>query len=378
MDNLIQRTIQKQIEDKLFKGKAIILYGARQTGKTTIVKQIQNKHSDTSVYYNFDEPDIRKEFQEVTSDYLKKIIGDKKLVIFDEAQRVKNIGITLKLIVDNFKDIQVIATGSSSFDLASQTAEPLTGRKYEFYVYPFSLEELNPEKDKLKIDRLLENRMIFGMYPEVALKSKEEQEETIKNIAKSYLYKDVLQYQNIKNPEILEKLLQVLALQIGNEVSYNEISNVLDIDKKTVSSYVEILKKAFIIFDLKPFSRNIRKEIKKLRKIYFFDLGIRNALINNFNLLDLRSDKGQMWENFVISERVKLNNNHRIDCNTYFWRTHDKKEIDYIEEKDGRLYAFEIKWSKGKISGAREFIDKYKESEYQMINKDNYGEFLLK
>jgi len=348
MDNLIQRTIQKQIEDKLFKGKAIILYGARQTGKTTIVKQIQNKHSDTSVYYNFDEPDIRKEFQEVTSDYLKKIIGDKKLVIFDEAQRVKNIGITLKLIVDNFKDIQVIATGSSSFDLASQTAEPLTGRKYEFYVYPFSLEELNPEKDKLKIDRLLENRMIFGMYPEVALKSKEEQEETIKNIAKSYLYKDVLQYQNIKNPEILEKLLQVLALQIGNEVSYNEISNVLDIDKKTVSSYVEILKKAFIIFDLKPFSRNIRKEIKKLRKIYFFDLGIRNALINNFNLLDLRSDKGQMWENFVISERVKLNNNHRIDCNTYFWRTHDKKEIDYIEEKDGRLYAFEIKWSKGK------------------------------
>ncbi|HOC53888.1 MAG TPA: ATP-binding protein [Candidatus Pacearchaeota archaeon] len=375
MDNLIQRTIQKQIEDKLFKGKAIILYGARQTGKTTIVKQIQNKHSDTSVYYNFDEPDIRKEFQEVTSDYLKKIIGDKKLVIFDEAQRVKNIGITLKLIVDNFKDIQVIATGSSSFDLASQTAEPLTGRKYEFYVYPFSLEELNPEKDKLKIDRLLENRMIFGMYPEVALKSKEEQEETIKNIAKSYLYKDVLQYQNIKNPEILEKLLQVLALQIGNEVSYNEISNVLDIDKKTVSSYVEILKKAFIIFDLKPFSRNIRKEIKKLRKIYFFDLGIRNALINNFNLLDLRSDKGQMWENFVISERVKLNNNHRIDCNTYFWRTHDKKEIDYIEEKDGRLYAFEIKWSKGKISGAREFIDKYKESEYQMINKDNYGDF---
>jgi hypothetical protein len=377
MDNLIQRTIQKQIEDKLFKGKVIILYGARQTGKTTIVKQIQEKNSDIAVYYNFDEPDIRKDFENATSDYLKKIIGNKKLVIIDEAQRVKNIGITLKLIVDNFKDIQVVATGSSSFDLANQTGEPLTGRKYEFYVYPFSLEELNLEKDKLKIDRLLENRMIFGMYPEVALKSKEEQEETIKNTAKSYLYKDVLQYQNIKNPEILEKLLQVLALQIGNEVSYNEISNTLNIDKKTVSSYVEILKKAFIIFDLKPFSRNIRKEIKKLRKIYFFDLGIRNALINNFNPLDLRNDKGEMWENFIISERVKLNNNHKKDCNIYFWRTSEKKEIDYIEEKGGKLYAFEIKWSKGKIGGAREFIEKYENSEFKEINKDNYQEFIL-
>ncbi|MDD5012825.1 MAG: ATP-binding protein [Candidatus Pacebacteria bacterium] len=377
MDNLIQRTIQKQIEDKLFKGKVIILYGARQTGKTTIVKQIQEKNSDIAVYYNFDEPDIRKDFENATSDYLKKIIGNKKLVIIDEAQRVKNIGITLKLIVDNFKDIQVVATGSSSFDLANQTGEPLTGRKYEFYVYPFSLEELNLEKDKLKIDRLLENRMIFGMYPEVALKSKEEQEETIKNTAKSYLYKDVLQYQNIKNPEILEKLLQVLALQIGNEVSYNEISNTLNIDKKTVSSYVEILKKAFIIFDLKPFSRNIRKEIKKLRKIYFFDLGIRNALINNFNPLDLRNDKGEMWENFIISERVKLNNNHKKDCNIYFWRTSEKKEIDYIEEKGGKLYAFEIKWSKGKIGGAREFIEEYESSEFKEINKDNYQEFIL-
>jgi len=377
MDNLIQRTIKKQIEDKLFKGKVIILYGARQTGKTTIVKQIQMKNPDVSVYYNFDEPDIRKDFQDVTSDYLKKIIGDKKIVIFDEAQRIKNIGITLKLLVDNFKEIQVIATGSSSFDLANNISEPLTGRKYEFYVYPFSLEELNSEKDKLKIDRLLENRMIYGLYPEVALKSKEEQQETIKNITKSYLYKDVLQYQKIKNPEILEKLLQVLALQIGNEVSYNEISNALDIDKKTVSNYVEILKKAFIVFDLKPFSRNIRKEIKKLRKIYFFDLGIRNALINNFNPLELRNDKGEIWENFIISERVKLNSNHKIDCNVYFWRTHEKKEIDYIEEKGGKLYAFEIKWNKGKIGGAREFIEEYKNSEFKEINKDNYQEFIL-
>jgi len=369
--------VQDKQEKQPLLRKVIILYGARQTGKTTIVKQIQMKNPDVSVYYNFDEPDIRKDFQDVTSDYLKKIIGDKKIVIFDEAQRIKNIGITLKLLVDNFKEIQIIATGSSSFDLANNISEPLTGRKYEFYVYPFSLEELNSEKDKLKIDRLLENRMIYGLYPEVALKSKEEQQETIKNITKSYLYKDVLQYQKIKNPEILEKLLQVLALQIGNEVSYNEISNALDIDKKTVSNYVEILKKAFIVFDLKPFSRNIRKEIKKLRKIYFFDLGIRNALINNFNPLELRNDKGEIWENFIISERVKLNSNHKIDCNVYFWRTHEKKEIDYIEEKGGKLYAFEIKWNKGKIGGAREFIEEYKNSEFKEINKDNYQEFIL-
>lgn len=377
METLINRTIEKQIEERLFKGKAIILYGARQTGKTTIVKQIQKKYLDIAVYYNFDEPDIRKEFEDATSDYLRKIIGNKKIIIFDEAQRVKNIGITLKLIVDNFKDIQVIATGSSSFDLSNVTEESLTGRKYEFYVYPFSLEELNPEKDKLKTDRLLENRMIYGLYPEVALKSKEDQQEIIKNIAKSYLYKDVLQYQKIKNPEILEKLLQVLALQIGNEVSYNEISNALDINKKTVTNYIELLKKSFVIFDLKPFSRNKRKEIKKLRKIYFYDLGIRNALINNFNSLDLRTDKGQMWENFLISERIKINNNHKKDCSIYFWRTHDRKEIDYIEEKGGKLYAFEIKLGKGKTSGAEKFIDEYNGSEFKLINKDNYQEFVF-
>jgi len=376
MVNTIKRTIQSRLEDKFFKGKVIILYGPRQVGKTTLVKEIQKKNLSNSIYFNCDEPDIREKLESKTSTFLKELIGDKKIIIIDEAQRVKNIGITLKLIIDNFKDVQVIATGSSSFDLANKTTEPLTGRKYEFYLYPFSIEELNPEKNKIEIDRTIENRMIYGLYPEVIIKSAEA-EENIKLIAKSYLYKDILQYQNIKNPNILEKLLQSLALQVGNEVSYNELSNFLDIDKKTVANYIEILKKAFVIFELKPFSRNLRNELRKLRKIYFFDNGVRNALINNFNSLDRRNDAGQLWENFIISERVKINSNHGNDCNMYFWRTHDKKEINYLEEKNGKLYGYEIKLGSGRSSGVKLFLDTYPDSELKVIKKDNYNELIF-
>lgn len=376
MVNTIKRTIQSRLEDKLFKGKVIILYGPRQVGKTTLVKEIQKKNLSDSIYFNCDEPDIREKLENKTSTFLKELIGDKKIIIIDEAQRVKNIGITLKLIIDNFKDVQVIATGSSSFDLANKTTESLTGRKYEFYLYPFSIEELNPEKNKIEIDRTIENRMIYGLYPEVIIKSAEA-EENIKLIAKSYLYKDILQYQNIKNPNILEKLLQSLALQVGNEVSYNELSNFLDIDKKTVANYIEILKKAFVIFELKPFSRNLRNELRKLRKIYFFDNGVRNALINNFNSLDRRNDAGQLWENFIISERVKINSNHGNDYNMYFWRTHDKKEIDYLEEKNGKLYGYKIKLGSGRLSGVKLFLDTYPDSEFKVIKKDNYNELIF-
>lgn len=376
MVNTIKRTIQSRLEDKFFKGKVIILYGPRQVGKTTLVKEIQKKNLSDSIYFNCDEPDIREKLENKTSTFLKELIGDKKIIIIDEAQRIKNVGITLKLIIDNFKDVQVIATGSSSFDLANKTTESLTGRKYEFYLYPFSIEELNPEKNKIEIDRTIENRMIYGLYPEVIIKSAEA-EENIKLIAKSYLYKDILQYQNIKNPNILEKLLQSLALQVGNEVSYNELSNFLDIDKKTVANYIEILKKAFVIFELKPFSRNLRNELRKLRKIYFFDNGVRNALINNFNSLDRRNDAGQLWENFIISERVKINSNHGNDYNMYFWRTHDKKEIDYLEEKNGKLYGYKIKLGSGRLSGVKLFLDTYPDSELKVIKKDNYNELIF-
>lgn len=374
--NFIQRQMQKRIEDSLFKGKVVIIYGARQVGKTTIIKNLQEKYPD-SVYFNCDELDVREALTDKTSTEIKSFIGDKKLIFLDEAQRIKNIGLSLKLIVDNFPEIQVVATGSSSFDLSNQISEPLTGRKHEFLIYPFSLQELNIGKSEIEIDRFLENRIIFGMYPEVATKSGKEQKEAVREIAKSYLFKDILQYRNIKNPEVLEKLLQALALQIGNEVSYNELSTIVGVDKKTIADYIEILEKAFIVFQLKPFSRNLRNELKKLRKIYFFDNGIRNALVNNFNPIDLRQDIGSLWENFMISERLKFNNNNNIDNNIYFWRTHEKKEIDYLEERDGKIYAFEFKWKKDKANSPKIFLEEYKNSEFKLVNKSNYQKFVL-
>ncbi|MFA7208723.1 MAG: ATP-binding protein [Parcubacteria group bacterium] len=375
---LIQRIIQKKVEKALFKGKIIIIYGPRQVGKTTLVKQVREKYSGKSAYFNCDEPDIREALTSKTSTELDNFLGlaQKKLIILDEAQRVKNIGVTLKLIVDNFPDTQVIATGSSSFDLANEISEPLTGRKNEFFLYPFSLEELKQIYSEIESDRLLENRMVFGMYPEIILK-KDDLEKSLKSLAQSYLYKDVLQYQNIKNPEILEKLLQALALQVGSEVSYNELAGMTGVDKNTVSNYIQLLEKAFVIFRLNPYSRNLRKEIKKMRKIYFYDNGVRNALINNLNPLNLRQDKGALWENFMLSERVKYNNNHALDKNLYFWRTQQKQEIDFLEESGGKIAAFEFKWQKDKFNIPKAFADAYPEAEAELVNRKNYRKFVM-
>jgi len=375
---LIKRIIQDKIERSLFKGKIIIIYGPRQVGKTTLIKQIKEKNQADSVYFNCDEPDVREALTNKTSTELNEFLNLKKntLVVLDEAQRVKNIGLTLKLIVDNFPETQIIATGSSSFDLANEISEPLTGRKNEFFLYPFSLEELGQIYSEIEIDRLLENRMIFGMYPEIILK-KDDLEKSLKSLTQSYLYKDVLQYQNIKNPEILEKLLQALALQVGSEVSYNELANTVGVDKNTVASYIQILEKAFVIFRLSPFSRNLRSEIKKLRKIYFYDNGVRNALINNLNPLNLRQDQGSLWENFMLSERVKYNNNHALDKNLYFWRTQQKQEIDFLEESNGKIFAFELKWQKDKFSIPKSFRDAYPEAKTELINRKNYRKFVM-
>ena len=372
---VIPRTIQKKIENRLFKGKVIIVYGPRQVGKTTLIKEIQKRRSEKSVYLNCDEPDIRQMLTDVTSTEIKELIGSNTLVFIDEAQRVKNIGITLKIIADTFPDKQAVATGSSSFDLSNKIAEPLTGRKYEFYLYPYSIEELSRTYSDIEIKRILEKRILFGMYPEI-VQGNNEAAIQLRSITQSYLYKDVLQYQYIKNPEVLEKLLQALALQIGNEVSYNELSELVGVDKKTVSNYIQILEKAFVIFRLMPFSRNIRNELKKLRKIYFYDTGIRNALINNFNALNLRQDTGNLWENFIISERIKFNRNHFIYKNIYFWRTHGQQEIDYLEEEQGRLQGFEFKWNKKTFRKPRAFLDAYPGSTVELINKDNFSKFI--
>ncbi len=373
---MIIRHTQAQIENRLFMGKIIVLYGARQVGKTTLVKNIQEKFLENSEYLNCDEPDVRQALEGKTSSELKSYIGDKKLIILDEAQRVKNIGITLKLLIDNYSNIQIIATGSSSFELSNKIIEPLTGRKFEYLLYPISYQELIETESKRDVQRTVEDRIILGMYPDVVSSAGSERIEIIKNITKSYLYRDIFTFQNIKNPEILEKLLQALALQIGHEVSYTELGHIVGVDKNTISHYIQILENAFIIFRLSPFSRNIRSELKKLRKIYFYDTGIRNALINNFNPLSLRTDRDGLWENFLIVERMKLNSKKQHNCNQYFWRTHDQQEIDFIEEADGHLRAFEFKWNKtAKIP--KVFQTNYSDATYSIVNRKNYEDFIL-
>lgn len=372
---IIKRKIQDSVEKALFKGKIVVIYGARQVGKTTLVKEIIKKYPEDALFLNCDEPDIRSAFTNKTSTEMKAYFGNKKLIVLDEAQRIRNIGLTLKLIVDNFPELQVIATGSSSFDLSNEISEPLTGRKYEFFLYPFSLEELTATYSSQEIDRILEQRIIFGMYPEVVFSGKEA-ENNLKNISRSYLYKDILQFQNIKNSEAVEKLLQALALQIGNEVSYNELAQMVGVDKKTIANYIRILEQAFVIFRLGPFSRNLRNELKKMRKIYFFDLGIRNALINNFNPINLRQDIGAMWENFVISERLKYNRDNFQTENIYFWRTKDGKEIDYLEELGGKISGFEIKWGEVKIKKPKIFLETYSNSSLELINRKSYKKFI--
>ena len=373
---IVKRVLYDRIKHYLFKGKAIIIYGARQVGKTTLVKQFIEEFKDISLYLNADEPDIRISLTNKTSTELKNFIGGKKLVIIDEAQRIKDIGITIKLIVDNFPDIQIIATGSSSFDISQNINEPLTGRKYEFFLFPFSCEEISFFENKLDFERNINQRLIYGSYPEVVL-NLDNLKEKIKNIAYSYAYKDVLNYQRIKKPEILDRLLTALSLQIGCEVSYTELASHLSIDKVTIESYIKILEDAFIIFRLPPFSRNLRNELKKLRKIYFYDNGIRNAFINNFNSCEIRNDVGRLWENYIVSERIKYLKNHNIDANSYFWRTRQKQEIDYIEVYPEKILAREIKWSeKRAIKPPKVFIENYSNADFEVINTQNYRNFL--
>jgi hypothetical protein len=368
------RTIQPILENTLFKGKIIVLYGARQVGKTTLVKAIQSKYAADALYLNCDEPDIRNALSEKTSTELRFILGSKTLILIDEAQRVKNIGLTLKLLVDNFPHIQVVATGSSSFDLSNEITEPLTGRKIEFLLYPLSVREILTQTTTLEIQRSMEHRMRYGMYPSVI--SSDDPAAVIFEITKSYLYKDVLEFQTVKNPDLLRKLLQALALQVGSEVSYNELASLLGIDKLTVARYISLLEQAYVIFHLPPFSRNLRKELGKQRKIYFYDLGVRNALINNFNPLELRQDVGALWENFFISERVKAVHNARRYPNIYFWRTYDGKEIDYLEEEAGRLVGFECKWSNENWRIPAIFTSTYPDSEVHVASRSKFLEYL--
>lgn len=372
---MITRFIEQQINKHLFKGKAILIFGARQVGKTTLVNNII-KDKGNSMILNGDEADIRELLYNTTSGRIKSFIGNNKIVVIDEAQRIPDIGITLKLITDQLKNVQLIATGSSAFELASKINEPLTGRKYEFSLFPFSFEEMVSNSNLIEEIRYIKHRLVFGYYPEIATKIGEEIK-LLKMLASSYLYKDLLSMEQVKKPVLLEKILKALALQIGNEVSYYELGEIVGADKETVEKYIDLLEKTYIIFKLNAFSRNIRNEIKKGKKIYFYDNGIRNAVIGNYNIIENRSDIGALWENFIISERIKYLHNHDIDVNSYFWRTTQQQEIDYIEEKENRLSAYEIKWNPRKSKKIpKSFSNAYPKSEFEIINKNNFYKFI--
>ena len=374
---MIKREIENSVFKRFFKGKAIIIFGARQTGKTTLLKSLSERYKEEYLWLNGDIEDVQMLFEKPSPVKLKRIIGKHKLVFIDEAQTIKNIGLSLKMIVDELKDVQVVATGSSAFELANEISEPLTGRKYEYFLFPLSYGELEKHFGIINEKQLLENRLIFGSYPEVVMKNGEEKE-TLSLISNSYLYKDLFIYEKIKKPSLLKKLLQALALQIGSEVSYNELAQIVGADKGTIEKYIDLLEKTFVIFKLPGLSRNVRNEIKKGKKIYFYDNGIRNSLIANYTLLNQRTDKGALWENYFISERIKYINYKKLYSNIYFWRTVRQQEIDYIEERDGIFNAFEMKWNKNaKVRFSKTFTDAYKNSETYVITPENYDEFLI-
>lgn len=372
---MIQRSIEKNIKKRLNDSKAIIVFGPRQTGKTTLLHQIFDSKKDV-LWWNGDEPDLRAQLENATSGLLRSMLGKSKILIIDEAQRVQDIGIIIKLITDNIKNIKVIATGSSSFELANKINEPLTGRKWEFMLFPFSFGEMANANGITEERRLLEHRLVYGYYPDVVNNAGDEIP-ILKTIASSYLYKDILTWERIQKPQNMEKLVQALAFQIGNEVSYNELGRTCGMDNETVEKYILLLERAFIIFRLGSLSRNLRNELKKSRKIYFYDNGLRNSVINQFNSIGLRNDSGALWENFIISERMKHNEYNNLFVNRYFWRTKEQQEIDYIEDYDGRIHAYEFKWkNSGKTTCPKTFSNAYKNSAYQIITPQNFEEFI--
>lgn len=369
----VERVLKNVLKEQFNTGKAIVLIGPRQVGKSTLIKDIVSNMD--FLFLDGDDFSVQQQLAEPNTSQLKRIIGEKKIVFIDEAQRIKNIGLTAKIIIDQFADVQLILSGSSAFELNNEINEPLTGRKWEYNMYPISFQELENTIGFSEFSKQLEQRIIYGMYPDT-LNHIGKEKEVLENLINSYLYKDILILSGIKKADILQKLTQALALQIGNEVSYNELSQLIGANKETVSNYIDLLEKAYVLFKVYPFSRNVRNEIKANRKIYFYDTGLRNALISNFNSLDIRQDKGALWENFLISERIKYLKYHKRYAKTYFWRTAQQQEIDWIEEINGKITAYEFKWkSKKKVKFPQKFIDAY-QPELKVVDSENYFEFI--
>lgn len=375
---MINRTIAESICSDLNGNKVILVFGARQVGKTTLIENLNCIDITKTLFMSGDDADTRKILSDTTSTALKNLFIGYNVVVIDEAQQIKNVGITLKLIHDKIKDVRIIATGSSSFDLSNKASEPLTGRKFVYALHPISFSEMVNHHGLLEETRLLEHRLVFGYYPEIITNPGKEIR-LLKLVAESYLFKDLLILENIKRSSYLEKLLKALALQVGSEVSYSELAHMTGADSKTIEKYIDLLEKTYVIFKLPGLSRNVRNEIRKGKKIYFWDNGIRNAVISNFQSVTQRTDSGALWENYLISERMKAIQYSWSDTTCYFWRTKQQQEIDFIEEENGRFRAYEFKWnSRKEATLSKTFSGAYPVEEFKTITPKNYSEFLLK
>jgi predicted AAA+ superfamily ATPase len=372
---------QKQIENLknlIAPGKVVVIYGARRVGKTTLLnKFIENKSTSDILFVNGDDIVARQYLESQSIEKLRDFVGHASLLIVDEAQYVEKIGLNLKLIVDHVPNIKVIATGSSSFELAKDVGEPLTGRKFVLKLFPLAQMEISQIEKRHETQSNLEARLLFGSYPEVVTtRNNQQREEYLREIISSYLFKDILALEGIRYSNKLVRMLQLLAFQIGKQVSLTELGRQLGMSKNTVERYLDLLEKVFVIFRLSGFSRNLRKEITKNHRFFFCDVGIRNAIIGNFNPLEIRNDVGQLWENYVITERLKRQEYLREAANSHFWRTYDKKEIDLVEERQGNLFGYEIKWTKARVKVPSDWQNTYPGAGFEIINKGNYLQYI--
>lgn len=371
---MYSRYLSDRINNRIDSDKAIVVIGPRQVGKTTLIESILK--SKDYLLLDGDDPKTRTLLTTPNTEQIRTILGKHKYVFIDEAQRIEGIGLTMKIITDRFKDVQLFASGSSSFDLSNKINEPLTGRKWEYQLFPISWEEYENHHGYLYAEQNIENRLLYGLYPDV-LNNIGDEVSVLRNLVNSYLYKDILSYADIRKPEVLDKLVQALALQIGSEVNYSELAQIVNVDKNTVSKYIDILEKGYIIFKLNSFSRNVRNEIKTNKKIYFYDNGIRNMVIGNFNPIELRTDLGALWENFLISERIKQNEYKQSLARTYFWRTKQQQEVDFVEDIGGAIFGFEFKWRNKKNQKFPKTFTEMYNAKTKVIDKDNFREFVV-
>ena len=372
----IQRSVAQLLAKKVGINKVLLLFGTRRVGKTHLIKSLENTFSEPYLHLNAEDADVLNLLENRSVANYQRLLNGIKLLIIDEAQVIPEIGKILKLMIDSFEDLTIIATGSSTFDLSNQTGEPLTGRSYTYNLYPVAQAEL--KENLLQSKQNLDDRLVFGSYPEIfQLKTADEKAEYLKNLVNSYLLKDILHFENIKNSAKIYDLLRLVAYQVGSEVSLDELGKQLGMSKNTVERYLDLLTKVQILFKLNGFSTNLRKEVTKSSKWYFFDNGIRNALINDFRLVPLRQDMGLLWENYCIYERIKVNNNAQTSASYFFWRTYDQQEIDLIEKRNQKINAFEFKYSDGYKKAPAFFSKSYPNAGFNVVNRDNYLNFIL-